>query len=378
MAERVCLTPERRAAMDASVAEFRARQDADRATIDAGPWPDELKEFAKRRMAGDTKDLPARLDFVARHVPPDILAKDKKNFSIGRLLNGRVSFLDALRREMGQTVWEEALRDESDFARDAAALEISSDIRYGAFKDGHYEALRGRSETPLELGDESPERRVEAEDLREALRETGFDAIAKELVTRMVVMVPESPDDAHGVYENATGEAGVWATGDKRFMLPAVVFHEIGHALDKRVKNDPRGQEWKDRYAASAYLRPETTGWYADSYTKSEKGGRTSAKFLMESFAEDFRNYWIDQDAVPSERRLVIDEIMKAFFPGVDRDDVRVRIRIFLRAKYDVGPEQVKEPTDCGRSEAAAEKRIEETRKRAEEYAARQAAKKMT
>lgn len=376
MAERVSISPERRAAMDASMAELRARQDADRAMIDAGPWPEGLKEFAKKRMAGAAKDLPARLDFVARHVPADVLAKDKTNFNVGRLLNGRISFLDALRREMGQSAWEEALRGDSDFARDAAGLEISSDVRYGRFKEGHYEALRGRPETPLELGDDSPERRTEAEDLRKALRETGFDAIAKKLVTHIVVMTPESPNDAHGVYENATGEAGVWATGDKRFMLPAVIFHEVGHALDKRVKNDPRGQEWKDRYAASAYLRPETTGWYADSYTKSEKGGRATSKFLMESFAEDFRNYWIDQDAVPSERRLLLDEIMEAIFPGVDRDDVRVRVRTFLRANYDVGPEQVKEPTDCDRSEKAAEKRIEEARVRAEDYAARQAAKK--
>ena len=228
----------------------------------------------------------------------------------------------------------------------------------------------------MELPDDTPERRAEAEELRETLRETGFEAIAKELVTHIVVMVPESPNEAHGVYENATGEAGVWATGEQRFMLPAVVFHEVGHALDKRVRNHARGQEWKDRYAVSAYLRPETTGWYADSYVTSEKEGRSSSKFMMESFAEDFRHYWIDQDAIPAERRKLLDEIMGDLFPQIDRDDVRVRIRKFLRAKYDVGPEQVREPTDCDRSSKAAENRIEETARRRAEYLADQAARK--
>lgn len=375
MASRESITPERRAAADAGMAEYRARQAADRAMIDAGPWPDAVKEFAKRRMAGEAKDLPARLDFVTRHVPQDILARDRQDYNVGRLLKGRMSFLGALRREMGQSAWEEALRDDSDFAHDMAGLEISSNVAFGTFRDGHYDALRTRDETPLKLGDDAPERHVEAEDLRETLRETGFDEIAKELVTHLVVMVPEHPNDAHGVYENSTGEAGVWATGERRFMLPAVVFHEVGHALDKRIKNDPRGQEWKDRHAVSVNLRPETMGWYADSYAKSEKGGRTSARFLMESFAEDFRHYWIDQDALPPERRALLDEIMGALFPRVDRDDVRVRIRRFLRAKYDVGPEQVKEPTDCGRSDAAAANRIDEARRRAEDFAARQAAK---
>lgn len=371
-------TTDHRATLAMSAAEFRARQSADRAAIDEGPWSDAVKEFAKRRMAGVAKDLPARLDFVAQFVPVDVLVKDRTDLSIGRLLNGRLSFLNALRREMGQAAWEDALRDDSDFAHDMAGLEISSDNRYGVFKDEHYEVLSGRAETPLELADDTSERRAEAGELREMLRETGFDAIAKELVTYIRVLAPERPDEAHGLFQNATGEAEVWANGNQRFMMPAVVFHEVGHALDKRLKNDSRGQEWMDRYTVSASLRPQTTGWYADSYTKSEQLGRSSARFLMESFAEDFRHYWIDQDSIPSERRKLLDEIMEALFANIDRDDLRVRIRKFLRAKYDVGPEQVKEPTDCRRSDLAAMRRVQEAHKQAEEYAARQTAKKAT
>lgn len=377
MVDRPSVSPEQRAKQEQFSADFRARTKADVALIDAGSWSDATKAFAKRQLAGKkTGDLPERLDFIETYVPADVLAKGQADYTISRMMGARLSFLSSVREAMGQASWEEAMREVPNFGRDIADLAIAADVKFAKFKEGFYDGFGERAEVPIELEDDTPERRAEAADMRETLEETGFDAIAKAVASRMVVMTPLDQNDAHGVYDNQEATAGVWATGTKRFMLPPVLFHEVGHAFEKRVKSGANGQNWSDRYAASTYLRPETSSWYADSYIASEQGGRVSGKFLKETFAEDFRHYWIDQDHVAPERRVMLDGMMDELLPGLDRDEIRVRIRLFLRKKYDVGPEDVKEPTDCDRSKEAADKRIAEAALRRAEYLAAQAAKK--
>lgn len=363
---------------------------AERAFVSEGPWSDATKDFYLRHNLGIyVKSEPgrrARLDFIDASVPGDVLAAAKRDLKaasrLSRLLRTRDSLLRSVHAALGQSAWEEMLRAQPEQVDTLAKLHTDAQIVAPA--EGLYESFAARDAVPVVIEAAGADRERDAEDLRETLRETGFEPIVRRVTAEVRILEPESENDSHGVYEGGSKAIGIWSTGDRRFMLPPVLFHESGHGLNWLIGTHERGQEWFDRYAASVVLRPESPSWYAESYrlehamreeTAAVKG-HTSRLFLMESFAEDFRNYWIDQDRVFPERRKILDEMCDALFPDVDRDEVRVKIRAYMKRKYGVNAaEKGIDPTDCDRAEKKAGERhaahLDGARKRAEAAAAR-------
>lgn len=368
--------------------EFQARREF----VKSGPWSEAAKEFFLRRVDSTVQfkteeERRRRLDFIDANVPSDVLSAAARDIPAGgrlaRLLQTREALLTSVHETLGQDAWEDILRSQPEWVDTLGKLRM--DAALVAPPPGRFESFAAREAVPVVLDAAGPDRERDLEDLREALRETGFEPIVRRVTAAVRVTEAESENDAHGVYEGSTKEIGIWSAGDRRFMLPPVLFHETGHGVNWLIGSYDRGQEWFDRYAVSVVLRPESSSWYAESYrleyamreaaTDMVKG-HTSRLFLMESFAEDFRNYWIDQDHVMPERRKILDELCDALFPDVDRDEVRVKIRTYMRRKYDVhAAEKGIDPTDCDRAEEKAKTRdavrVEEARQRAEALAAK-------
>lgn len=351
--------------------------------IAAGPWRDAVKRYGVRTMANayvvpkPMEWVSAQLDTISDLVPDDVLDASRTQHKLGVFLSSsRGSVLNRLAEAMGRPAWEEMLRGAPEAYEGVTMLSVSTDLSRRRPK--FLEALRAQASVEIETSEDEET----GAETREFLEKTGFLDIVRRVATKVRMEPIEGDWKASGGHEKSTGHLIVRARPEHRRYVPGIILHESGHGLNDLLSGVERGQEWFERYAADALLRPEPASSYAESFVKSDeviwkfKNGRAGDTFIRESFAEDFMRYWLDQDSVAKERRLIFDEIADEVFPDVNREEMRVRIRQYLRQKYDVAPADTVHPRDCETTERMANERIEEARKRSEEYAARQAAKK--
>lgn len=308
------------------------------------------KELIPSKITPETlKDLEARLRFIHMHVPLDTLQPDPE-FSLQRLLNSRLPYLLAMVELLEKKEWEEILQNEDKCKQYSRAAVLGRPLY--RLSDEIFEDFAKRDAVPVEAQEGAEDR---LEELKEVLAYTGIDQIALPLANKVTFGKPDNPNTFKGHNNNFTGDV-MASTGveKKPFLIPALL-HELGHALEKRIAWDSRAMEIFDRYIVLSQIEDTKNSPYVDSFRLTD--GRTNGHYTQESFAEDFRLYFLKPEELGARKIAIFDDFCDRFLPKVDREDVRNRIRSALGNFYGRSVNDIFAVIDCYNPRKMAEER---------------------
>lgn len=294
---------------------------------------------SRHDQVGHLSMLRERFLFWETDVPRGVL-EAKRSPETSRLLSRRVSYLRAMKDMLSPDQYETALTDR-DTARHFAQYGDAVSPMYRLKRDT-YAGFASRDALPIDA-DPGAEDRVE--EVRDVLAAMGFEPVMRAVALRLQVVEPNRGWKASGGYDNTSGEIRVGANGPYRKQIPAILLHETGHGVQHLLEWDQEGESLMARYGVAAALEPQLHSNYAESY-KLRKDGSTHT-FVGESFAEDFRLYFLMPERLPERKRRVIDRIVRERFAQVDPDGVRARIRGVLGNFYGARVDEAVAPTDC-------------------------------
>lgn len=326
-----------------------------RKVLSSDKWPKELCEFAVKALLPTKvtdktlKDFEERLEFIKVRVPLEFLIGDSK-FGFAKLLGKRVSFLSALADSLGKTEWENLLRDDEKCKQYARAAFLGDPIY--RLSDEMFEGFAKRDAVPVEAEVGAEDR---LEELQDVLGQTGIEKIALPLANKIIFAKPNDPNTVRGHNHNFTGDVIVSTGVEKKPMLIPVLLHELGHAMEKRVSRDDRAREIFDRYIVLSQLEATKHSPYVDSFELTD--GKASGYYVEESFAEDFRLYWLKPEALSSGKSAIFDEFCDRFLGGVDREKARAQIRSVLGNFYGRSVNDIFQMIDCYVPRKLAERR---------------------
>lgn len=320
-------------------------------------WPTELREFAvinfiPINIKEDTwSDLRKRLEFINEHIPLELLPLDRYGLSTYYLLNRQLSYLHAINDLLGVEGWREILGSGEQCKQFSYACSSGSPIHRLSRETFAEYADRGSLPIEAEPGVED-----RLDELRDVLNHSGIIDIATPLASRIEFTQP-GEGRASGSCDNWNGDIKVSTSEKAKKLLIPTLLHELGHALEHRLSWDNEAREIFDRYIVLSQTESIANSPYAESFKLSD--GAYQGTFIAESFAEDFRLYWLKPEDLSSGRLAIIDEFCDKFLSHVDRDEVRGEIRSVLGNYYSANVNEVFQMINCGNAQKTAEARVE-------------------
>lgn len=266
---------------------------------------------------------------------------------LSRLFTGRLSWMRTLASlANNEHVIVSALEDATATRSFRVAMNSSS-LGDGTYLLRDYANYSDRDTTPIYYESAAKTGGDNARELKTFLRASGFDILAKILVSGVTFLqVSEASTDGYFDHQTASIHLKERAYPRDRQQIPQILFHEIGHAITRRLSAHTNGQALFDAYVANLVYG----GRYRSStYSAAmlEVYGPESARFINEAFAEDFRLFIIKPDAIPDKRRKYFEEILRGLFPMLDFLQLRHEIRTAHRTTYGSDPVSVHGPATC-------------------------------
>ncbi len=317
-------------------------------------WPEELRFFAysslipnrfsSERMSREFEGLEAKMNFILAHVPLELLSanQESRNIRDRSIFTANIRFLQAIDSRLGEAGWRDILSDpqkEKQF-HEACAWGNPS----GLISLDDYAHFEQRDSVSLEADEGLEDRLVE---LGDVLRVSGIDQIALPLVRSIKFATPSSPDSLFGKADDKTANIQVSSSDTTRHGLPVVLLHEIGHTLEFRIAQDERARELFDEYILLTQLERTEHSPYARSYQLEKNMGM----YVRESFAEDFRLYWIAPERLTPGKLEIFEQFCAEFLSNVDQTETRHKIRYTLGNYYSISVADVLDKTDCTTNE---------------------------
>lgn len=326
-----------------------------KAVLSSDKWPKELQAFASKEMIPEKitsetlRNLEDHLEFIRTNVPLDVL-KAYRGIALPKLLRQSLPFLSAMVELLGKEAWEETLLNDEKCYQYSCAAHLGSPAY--RLSDEIFEGFAKRDAVPVEAQEGAEDR---LEELKEVLAHTGIDQIALPLANKITFGKPDNPNTMKGHNDNFTGDVMASTGVERKPLLIAALLHELGHALEKRVSRDSRAREVFDRYIVLSQIEDTKNSPYVDSFRLTN--GRAGYQYIAESFAEDFRLYFLKPEELGARKIAIFDDFCDRFLPKVDRDDVRKRIRSALGNFYGRSVNDVFKIIDCYNPREMAEER---------------------
>jgi hypothetical protein len=331
-------------------------------------WPAELRAFAIQNFAlvrvndETLATLRIRLDFINEYIPLDLLKKQTKYEPISTkagLLTKRLSYLQAINDILGEAGWQEILGDPEKTTRfNRAGL-------WGRpFKRLDPEAFAefAKRETVPVGAEPGAEARID--EVIDVLNQTGIMAIAAKFANKIELFEPVNIDFFAGTCNNWTGDIKITTSEKENAMLIPLILHELGHAFEYKLSWQPEIEKIYDRYIVLLQIEPTKDSPYAASFIS--KDGAPQIQYFGESFAEDFRLYWLKPADLSPAKREIFDTFCDKLIPELDKEEIRKKIRSVLGNYYGVSVNDVFRKINCGNAEEMAtrrEKKNKETKK---------------
>lgn len=152
-------------------------------------------------------------------------------------------------------------------------------------------------------------------------------------LTKFIVLIPPVEDVCEIYGRSDPDHISVFAKESKKGALVPCILHELGHKLENAIAcfaGD--GMKLFHRYVALTQTEETADSIYADAWKELE--GIQSFGYVHESFADDFRLYWLCPENLSVGKIAIFDELHDWFFAGLDRENLRVQIRSFLGDYY--------------------------------------------
>lgn len=332
--------------------------------LSSDKWSSELRDLASKELTPHVysdeaiTDFEKRLNFIQENVPVQLL-KDPE-IQLVSLLRVRSNYLEQMREQMGEDEWLKVLNDPKK-SRDFRLASLASTLSH--LSDEEYAELEARPAVTLKA-----EKRVEErlDELRDVLETTGIDEIAKPIVNDIILMEPSDSEKADGLFKRKPADVTLTIHPDKKAFLIPILMHEIGHAFMDKIAPIKKAQDIFDRYIIIAQLEPTENSIYANAKKLSK--GKHDAEYQQESFAEDFKAFWMKPESLSERKLAIFDELCDLLYPDIDRDKVRKQIKSVLGNYYGVNVNDVLVFAKCKTSAQYAEyldrKNSEDARKK--------------
>ena len=189
------------------------------------------------------------------------------------------------------------------------------------------------------------------EAVKRILRESGVGDIAKSLARGIqIISVPEGLKYGGG-YNRNTGDIRLYA--DPRYLrrLLPVILHELGHGLEQKIALAKDVPELLNAYLGIVQAESTAHSPYAEAY--GVRLGRQDKDYILESFAEDFRLFWLNPGSLSDAKRLILRELVASSLETIDVNAAQEQIAKFITENMGTSADQlVDELNDQTLSEA--------------------------
>jgi len=305
-------------------------------------WPEELINFAVNTLIPmrinekTLSDFKQSLRLINENV--QIENVDMNDYNVSRFLARRISFLKYLHSFLGQSTWNELLKDSQMCGYYARIAYLGAPIY--RLSDEVFDNFAARDSINIESKLEDRKNELE-----EVLRHTGLYDIALILANKIIFNKPKSNQSAHGNYNVRTADINVCTGKNKKELLIPILLHELGHALESRISRDDAAREIFDEYIVLSQFEKIKHSPYVESFELSSN--KSNPDYIHESFAEDFRLYLLKPESLSVLKLDIFNRFFSKFLSNIDAEKIHKQIKSVLGNFYGVSVNDVFQTIDC-------------------------------
>lgn len=299
----------------------------------------------------DFDDFEKRIEFLSTILNKDLVDKIKFNYRAVILLSSRLEYIQKIKEFYGVNGFIEILLNK-DLVNTFNELEdvFTKPVLY--LSKEIFEIFEQRISVPV-TADEGLEN--EFDELKDVLKTTGIDKLALGFVNKIHFNKPNSDDETINSANHETGNIEVSVSGRFRKQIIQVLLHEIGHMVEHKMSFEEENYEIFDTYLISTLQYGTESSNYANAYKlvdgKNIKNKNNTKyqnlRYLKESFAEDFRLFFLKPELLRPEKVQVFKEICKRYYSDLDIEEIRKKIRLVLGNYYGLSVNESLKQTNC-------------------------------